>query len=40
MQCLLIKNAKKVDKDDEMARLLGAFGGQSYVFMANGKKQE
>lgn len=36
---MLIKNAKQVDKSDDIARLLNNYGGSSFVFMSNGKDQ-
>ena len=32
MEKMLIKNAKKIDKGDDIARVLAGFGGSSFVF--------
>ena len=40
MERMLIRNAKHIDKSDEIPRVLTNFGGTSFVFMENGKKQQ
>ena len=36
---MLIKNAKCIDKSDDIPRLYVGFGGTSFVYATNGKKQ-
>jgi len=39
LERMLIKNAKVIDKSDDIARLLNGYGGTSFVFRANSKGQ-
>lgn len=39
MKQMLIKNAKHVDKSDDIPRIIHGFGGTSFVFQKNSKEQ-
>ena len=39
LDLMLIKNAKLVDKCDDIPRILNSFGGRSFVFVKNSKEQ-